>query len=765
MSDPARRDPDDDLAADDDPDGVGQVGRSSGTWRGRSPASQRLQGAASGRFPGGGAAAPPLVDSASGEPTGNQELRRYWLALRRNPWVPILLALLATGGTALRQLRVPPIYRAQGMVQIGMNTGLSLEPGEYYLFAAGREQYARTQETLLTSERVAALALERLGESVPPGQAGKDKLSAFLAGVRVVPVEQTYLVRVEARGGDPEDLARRVNALMDAFIPFTNEFMVSRFQTVEQQLERQIPTISEKLREKQEELRRLYASSGNVQFDERRKSLLDRQRELGVRLTGLQLERAAAEAERDMLADYLSDPADEETLELLLASVHSEGLRAQLQPLAELRARLVKLRATRLPDHPDLLAVQDELAVQSQAMRGVGQRTLAFLERKTQARAAEEVRVQALLDGVRAEIAQLDLLDGQYNAIKNEVDWYSKELEATRERHRRAESRVQTDWGGTQIISRADPPTAPEPTYLGTTLLLVLVLSFGAGLGLLILHDLVRDTVSDEEEARLLGLPILGLVPTLDLRRRDGELVILRHPSSRASEAFRAIRTQLAFSTAGDEHSVIIVTSAGPRDGKTFVAVNVAAGLALGRGRTLLVDADMRRPRVQQALGISHDRGLSDVLTGQATLDEVIQRTELGTFDVLPSGPRPPSPADLLTSDRFLRFVEEARGRYQHVVIDSPPVALVTDASLMAQHAEGVLFVLRLNQSHRRPILRGIEQIEAVGGKCLGLVLNGVSRLDAAYGYGYGGYGYGHGYYHDEGAAPPPPLEPAEPRG
>lgn len=177
---------------------------------------------------------------------------------------------------------------------------------------------------------------------------------------------------------------------------------------------------------------------------------------------------------------------------------------------------------------------------------------------------------------------------------------------------------------------------------------------------------------------------------------------------------------------AGLRGGAIVVTSGMPQEGKTFTSIQLAVVLAQTHTPTLLIEGDLRRPRVQSILGTLHKRGLSDVLAGLATLEETCQETDFEGLHLLPSGTCPPNPTDLLARGRFDQVLQAALERYQSVVIDSPPVLGMADTSLLASHARGVLFVVRLNESRRRGVRSALEQIRASGAETAGLVVNGV---------------------------------------
>ncbi len=342
---------------------------------------------------------------------------------------------------------------------------------------------------------------------------------------------------------------------------------------------------------------------------------------------------------------------------------------------------------------------------------------------------AELERLQSAVAGVQADILRSNGLI----------------LDARRQRQR-----FQETGGSVRVLSYAQPgeaalvsPNRPV-IYLGTV---VLALLLAAGLAYVL--EYLDDTVKTREDFdRLVRLPFLGYVPHI---REDAEggrdLVVARgRTGSPEVEAFRALRTGIQFSRPDHEVRALLVTSAGPGEGKTTVAINVASAFTGGKGRVLLVDADLRRARVHSALGVSNDRGLTNVLVGEGSLADTVQASLVPGLDILSSGPIPPNPADVLGSERMQQILRDASARYDRVIVDSPPIVAVTDPALLAKYVDAVFLVISIGKTSIRMIQRAQETLAAVGVSIHGAILNNADERTSGYGGYYGGYGYGYGY-------------------
>jgi len=235
-----------------------------------------------------------------------------------------------------------------------------------------------------------------------------------------------------------------------------------------------------------------------------------------------------------------------------------------------------------------------------------------------------------------------------------------------------------------------------------------------------------RIKTPDDIKAHL-GLSYLGMLPKLGEKAMDGAYPLISSgvPAS-FSEAFRALRTNVLFASADEGSRSVVVTSTGPGEGKSMVAANMAVGLAQSGQRVLLIDADMRKPKAHEILAVPQQPGLSNLLVGQAKASETVRKSGVPGLWVLPAGRVPPNPAELLGSARFKDFLASVKDHFDWVIMDSPPVMAVTDASLIAHQATGVLFVVGAEMTSRHAARRAIDQLEQVRAQFVGAVLNRV---------------------------------------
>lgn len=219
-------------------------------------------------------------------------------------------------------------------------------------------------------------------------------------------------------------------------------------------------------------------------------------------------------------------------------------------------------------------------------------------------------------------------------------------------------------------------------------------------------------------------------------------IVTLKHPKSPVSEAYRTLRTNIQFSSFDDRVKTIVITSSGPGEGKSTTAANLAVSLAQGGHNTILVDCDQRKPKIHKTFKLSNQIGLSNLLIGEASFEEAIHKTTVDKLSVLTSGIKPPNPAELLSSSKMQRFITSLKEKYDYIILDTPPVIMVTDAQVLAKYADGCLLVVASREAEREAAVKAKELLEKVNAKVLGVVLN---KLDTSKN---GNYGYYYQYYY-----------------
>jgi capsular exopolysaccharide synthesis family protein len=300
--------------------------------------------------------------------------------------------------------------------------------------------------------------------------------------------------------------------------------------------------------------------------------------------------------------------------------------------------------------------------------------------------------------------------------------------------------------GGLEVILDEDPPSSPVHPRPARNGVLAFFLGAILGLGLAFLVDYLDDTVETREEAqRLYEVPVLGEIPRhrdLDEQQRRSSLVMVTEPKSPISESFRALRTNIQYVNYEQQLKTLMITSAGPGEGKTFVLVNLAVALSEAGHRIIVICSDMRRPAVHQFFHLSNLEGLSTVLVGKKSMRECLKSSGKRNLKVLPSGPLPPNPSELIGSKRMKEVLMAAKELADLVLIDTPPVLAVSDAAVLAPRTDGVMVIVNMEGSKRDEAKKARDLLLQVNSNLVGVVLNNMEEAKS-YGYYY--------YYHDTG--------------
>lgn len=670
----------------------------------------------------------PLDDAAS----ARQNVLRVMAVFRRRGWIPVLASTLAVASLLVYGLLKPPKYRATGMVQLGLYAPTNLDPR-----SPASNALFETHHRLLTSGAVVDDAMKALGYELLDGPNQVTQRQLFLSAIEITPVRDTFLLEVAASSDDPDTAANIANALMTSFLGFSEEFLTERDVMRERTLKLDEERLLDLARQADERLKLFHEETGEVAFEAERTSPLVRQQELQKRLMETTLAYATARSHREHLQRRVGEIAGHAEVERLAALAGDDPLvAARRETIAGINVRLANLRAHVAPQRLAQLAEFRDLQAQLESERrgfrelltATAFENVALSVQHEASLGAQKAELEALVAEQVQEVGRLNLLEGRYRTIQRDLEFAQKELDQTRAELRRLQSRT-VGGTGAVIVDRAQPPITAEPFVGANNLIAAAIVVFGMMLIAILVWDHLDDAVMRPDDLVGTGVPLLGLVPHLDLEAVD-ELTHLRG-SSWAAEALGLIRTNIAVATGGVNKGALLVTSGSPGDGKSFFSLNLATALARAGRRTLLIEADMRRPRIRPLLVLDDaPEGLSDILQGEAQLADAVRDTEFEGLDFIPSGACPLNPPDMLLRPEFERLLQRALELYDNVVVDGPPARPLADASLIARHVHGVVHVARVGTSRRSIVRAALDQIQAVGGRNIGVVLNDVSPED-----------------------------------
>ncbi len=457
----------------------------------------------------------------------------------------------------------------------------------------------------------------------------------------------------------------------------------------------------------------------------------------------MQLNAAASQAHANRVA-----------AESRLRSLNSKSLLADREALsnpavqqlftqrAEVEAKLQDELTRHLEGHPNVRQLRAQLKTIDSQLNLAAQKVRSSARAEYEAAVTTERELQAQVNALKsATLAEQDR-SVQYNLLAREADTNRALYDGLLQRYKELNASAGISTSNISIIDRADPPTGPSSPNLMKNLAIALL----AGLGIAAITTFLRNQFDDtvrvpEDVEHKLELPLLGVIP----RARDTDPdVELADPKSPVSEGYNSLRGALLYSTSHGLPSSLLVTSSQPSEGKTTTIFAIAQGFARVGRKVLLVDVDLRRPSLHRRLGLNNDKGMSTLLTLQDNVDHVVQSTEIKGFDVITSGPVPPSPTELIASTRMEELIGELTGRYDVVIFDSPPILGLADAPLMSALVDGVVFIIESERARRGSLKASLRRLRTMRPLLLGAVLTMFDPSKA--GHRYSEY-YGYDYY------------------
>lgn len=690
------------------------------------------------------------------------DVHAYWRTLVRRRWlvIPFFSALVLL--TVVVTLRQTKIYDAVCTLIIDVQAPRVLEKEQVQdIVETGTggywysREYYETQYKVILSRAVAERVATRLRLASDPRYQGTDIVRSLQENLRVEPVKESRIARIRFEDPDPAFAAQVANAFADAYIAENLEVRSATTASAADWLEGQLADLEKKLDE-----------SGKALFDFKRAHDIvsttweDRQSMVSQRITAAndalsrtRVRKAELQARNDALTAL--GPAIEQggpEVEALPQFAASQTLQAIKFRYLETQADCADLKVKYLGEHPKTMACERKLEVTRQAMTAE-LKTAVEAVRKEYAEVQQiERNLQGLLNEVKSDAFSLNQYERNYLELKRTYDNNTRLYELVLKRLKDTGVTSMLQMSNVRVLDRALPSSTPvRPSLLRNLFFAIIVGMFG-GLGLAFAAEYADRTITGQQQIEEnLGVAFLGVIPSIE-RNRDGtaqDLFVHTAPKSAASECLRAVRTNLLFMSPDKPLKTIMVTSAGPQEGKTTTATSLAITMVGSGNRVLLVDADMRRPRVHRIFGVPNGQGLSSLILGDGQLETTVKATAVEGLDILPCGPIPPNPAELLHTAGFQRVLQEAAQRYDRVIIDSPPIGVVADAVVMGTQVDGTLLVLKAGKTDRDAARQSVKQLKDVQAAIFGAVLNDLDLNDQRYGkysyyYQYGYY-YGHG--------------------
>jgi exopolysaccharide transport family protein len=729
-------------------------------------------------------------------PSQESTLREYMRVLIKRKWMVTAVIVGIFMAVAVASLRQTPVYDAVGRIAINKadsNLITFKDSGpvmDYYDPSDLDTEVRILQSDLMALQVIRQLNLDKRPEFgghsdqkqpnlvADPLQTDSNRTSALLGGFRgnlhVTLIPNTRIIEIHFTSTDPQLAASAVNTLAATYVEQNYKTKYESTMQASDWLSKQLVELQMNVETSQEKLVRYQKEHEILGTDEKQNIITEKLDELNKEMTMAESDRMQKEVvyrqtqSNDPVAvsaAIVSDPAG-----MLLGRLRDQQ--------ASLRIQIADLSTQFGPSYPKLTQLNNQLKEIDRQIQLETDKAVDHLKGQYLAALQRENMLRDSFEKQKQEANKLNESAIEYSILKRDVDSNRTLYDGLLEKLKEAGLTAGLRSNNFRIIDAARVPTSPSEPNIPRNLTFALVLGVISGVGLAFLLENMDNTIRTPEQAQAIsGLPSLGMIPlgsksanrgatakrlALTASKEVVETVTQVRPQSQMAESYRALRTSLLLSNLGAPPKVVMVTSARPQEGKTTTSINTAIVLAQKGVRVLLVDADLRRPSVHNILGMGPSSGLSNVLTGSATVQQTITASPiLPNLFIMPAGTPPPNPAELLASVNMRDLIAELRELYDHIVIDTPPTLSVTDAVVLSPRADATILVIRSGQTTKQALRRARDILMQVNAHVAGVLLNAVDLTSPDYYYYYEYQGkYSH-YYQEE---PPDSGNEVEPK-
>ncbi len=726
-----------------------------------------------------------LADRLSGDEI---DLRQLWHTIYRRKWSILSLSIIVMMLTTLVVFTITPIYRTAATLLIEQKSAKVVSIEDVYGLDGSSSEYLLTQFELLKSRSLAEKVVRELSLTTHPefdprqqpepllnwrgwlesfdvrqllpvtmpedlleqqamseAQIFDAVVLAFMQRVTVAPKRKTQLVEVSVEMADARTAAQAANALAKGYIDSQLEAKLNMTQTATSWMNDRLSGLKDKLQHSERQLQQYREQENLVDVQGVTTVSAGELSQTSDRLIDARRERASAESQYRQVQSMKD--AGWRRMATVPAVLGNPLIQQFKTEEARARSKVEELSRRYGPKHPKMQSANTELDAATDSLRGQVEQAVASIERIYQLARANESSLRSSFEENKEQIQDIKRKEFKLRELQREVDTNRSLYDTFMTRLKETSATSDLEAANARIVDKAVVPEKPIKPKKQLIIALAGLLALMVGVGLALLLEALNNTFksTDDVESKL-NLPVLGILPLLKGKERSQIARMFTENKDKIfAESIRTIRTGMVLSGLDNPHKVIVVTSSVPGEGKSSVAANLA--FALGQmEKVLLIDADMRRPTVARSFGFPVGTpGLANLVAGTAKLEECIQTVD--NIDVISAGTVPPNPLELLSTQRFAKLIEYLDGKYDRVVIDSPPTQAVSDALVLSTHANSVLYVIKSESTATQLARKGVGQLLQNKAPVTGVVLNQVDIKKAKkHGYSYGGYYDYYGY-------------------
>jgi succinoglycan biosynthesis transport protein ExoP len=686
-----------------------------------------------------------MENAATPSPVEGASLVQVLLILRRR-WRLLAIVWVATLATVgIYTFTTKRLYRPQASLEIRPETPLVGGDSNDPALLASRmmwENYYRTQEAILTSPTLLEAAFKALPEAIRAKYAGSpDPMKVFTDQLDIEKIRTSFILKIGFVDEDRDAATQVVNTIVSLYLEDANRRLRDLKSGAAEVLSKEaLPQIRARVDDADKSLQSFQGETGYTDFEEHYKSLVESRRKFDARYTDIRLQRAKVKAELDALSAYGADGVSG----LFNPAFHSTR---SLEPLANERARisseLGKIEKLYKERHPAVQELREQLRMVEDKIREAVRGTLKSLETDLAEVESEVKTIKEEIQLVEKGMADSARRLNQFKRLESELISAKELYNAYLKKHGETTATSGSALGSVRVIDHATVPMIPFKPRVMMNLALASVVGLLLGVAAMFVTEQLDDRIASPREIEaFVGLDVIAMIPKLSLSAAAGSNPILLDQASELPEfeAFRGLRAELITRLEKLQGAkVVCVLSALQSEGKSTVTANLAKVLAMEGRRVLIFDADLRRPSQRKLIGVREGAGFEQVLRGEATLEQGIQKSRIAGVDVLGSSQGTSGAAELAGTARLLEALDWARLHYDYILIDSAPVNQVSESSLVARHADLTVLVIRQGTS-RGAAMAARKRLSGMDVRLAGAVLNGSSFKGTDYGYYYTAY-------------------------
>ena len=729
-------------------------------------------------------------------------LRDYWLTILKHRRLALVTLLVVLTAAVIYLFTAIPVYRATAQILIERANPNILSAQEMFAIDPSGQDFYQTQYKVLESRAIARdvigrLHLDRhpeyqaaekggfsllaplkwasdfltelirgkeegtpasdespLGETLSTMKPEEDNelVRAFQGRLQITPIRNSRIVQIGFESIDPRLAALGANTVAQAYIDWNLGLRIKSSQSASIFLDEQVKQAKQRMEASEQAIQQyrekhgLSLAAGKTE-DGRQSQDLSRQRlsQVSAQLTDATNKRIEAEIKYRNALDLAKNPDTAD-------SIPEVSMNPVIISMKDKEVQLIRERTVKAgkygPKHPEMVALNQELENLLKLKRQEIRNVVDSLKASYEIAQKQERALAQAMQAREGETISRDKIAIQFQVLQQEAESNRQLYDLLLKRLKESSVTEENRTVNIHVVDRAEVPTIPAWPPKAKGLLLALALGLALGIGLAFFAEYIDDTVkSPDDIEKRFDLPYLGSVPRFESKgegKKKSDLLVLNDPKSQAAEAYRGLRTGILFSTPDRSPRAILFTSATASEGKTITSINIALIMAMAGERTLLVDLDMRRPRLHKGLNVPGERGVSNILVGEGDWRPFVLDVAVPNLQFIPSGPISPNPAELIASELMRKLIREWTEAYDRVIIDTAPIAAVTDPVLLSRLVDGTVILIHAGVTSRHVIASAVRQIRDVQGRVLGAVLNDVDTHNGGYYY----YHYYHHYYY-----------------